>query len=93
MFSGRMTLMLVYEPVNASRKPRPLARILDDGLIAAAAVSALSSATEHARTLSKTDAGLGEIEMAEVEKLKTILSRLIPGAESEAPGSFCPPVN
>jgi hypothetical protein len=78
MINQNISLILVYEPATASGRPMPLARTADPGLILAVAEHAISDAISKAEILSKSDEILGELEHAEVERLRTILVTLIP---------------
>jgi hypothetical protein len=76
---AQIALMLVYEPDSADGGPVPLARVSDGQLIAAVAEAAVSAAEERAQKISRRDEFLGEIERAEVRRLRELLSLLLPG--------------
>jgi len=77
---GNISLMLVYEPSSADSGPVPLVRVRNNaGLARAIAESGISEAEARARELSSQDEVLGEIEMAEVRRLREVLILLVPG--------------
>ena len=71
--------MLVYEPETSQRGPVPIARLDDPTLAVMVARSVLAQAEARAQQISKLDGFLGEIENAEVSRLRQILTLLIPG--------------
>jgi hypothetical protein len=78
MINQNIALILVYEPATASGRPMPLARTADPELILAVAEQAIGDAISRAANLSKADEVLGEVERAEADRLRTILTTLIP---------------
>jgi hypothetical protein len=79
MRKANVVLMLVYEPDSPDAGPVPLIRVCDKPLILAAAEAALSAAEGRAREISLRDEFLGEIERAEVCRVRELLSLLVPG--------------
>ena len=82
MVNQNISLILMYEPETAKGRPMPLARIGDSELILAAAEHAITDAISRAALLSQSDEVLGEIERAEVDRLRTVLATLITGLRS-----------
>lgn len=74
--------MLVYEPDSAEAGPVPLVRIADDQLIIAVAEAAVRTAEERAKKMARQDEFLGEIERAEVRRVRELLKFLVPGFSS-----------
>jgi hypothetical protein len=83
--------MLVYEPLTPLHGPIPLARIDNPGLALMIARSALSEADSKAARLAHADEFLGYLERAEADRLRLVLTTLIPELQvtEEAPS---PPV-
>lgn len=79
MHHGNVVLMLVYEPAFAASGPVPIARVSNDVLAAAVAESAVAEAEVRAREIATRDEFLGEIEQADVRRLRELLSLLVPG--------------
>jgi hypothetical protein len=71
--------MLVYEPHTSKRGPVPLVRVDDPELALRVALSAIAAAEARASELSQADEFLGEAERAEVQRLRRVLTLLIPG--------------
>jgi hypothetical protein len=82
MINQHVSLILVYEPATTSGRPTPLARIADPQLILAVAEQAINDAISRATFLSDSDEVLGELECAEVDRLRAVLSALIPELRS-----------
>jgi hypothetical protein len=82
MINQNISLILVYEPDSATGRPTPLARTADPQLIFAVAEHAIADAISRATLLSQSDEVLGELERAEVGRLRTILTALIPELRS-----------
>ncbi|MGD1096110.1 MAG: hypothetical protein ABSB35_29465 [Bryobacteraceae bacterium] len=82
MVSKQISLLLVYEPATSKGRPMPLARVGDPRLILAVAQRAIDDAISKAGILSEADEVLGEIEGAEVDRLRRILGTLIPELRS-----------
>jgi len=78
MINQNISLILVYEPDSASGRPMPLARTADPQLILAVAEHAITDAISRATLLSQWDEILGEIERADVDRLRVVLATLIP---------------
>lgn len=76
-----ISLMLVYEPATSQQGPVPLVRVEDAGLAVMVARSAIAAAEARALELSRTDGYLGEVEHAEVQRLRHVLGLLIPGLQ------------
>jgi len=74
-----ISLMILYEPASAQREPVPLVRVQDPELAVLVAQSAIAAAEERASELDAADGYLGEIERAEVERLRCVLTLLVPG--------------
>ena len=83
MSTGTIALMLVYEPPTSKRGPVPLARVDNPDLTLKVAESAISEAEAWALELSQADEFLGEAEHAEVQRLRRVLSLLIPGVSPD----------
>lgn len=79
MTNGRLSLVLLYEPATAKQQPLPLARVVDSRLAADVARQAIADADARADALADTDVVLGEVERAEANKLRDVLSVLLPG--------------
>ena len=79
ILSARITLMLVYEPPSDHEGPIPLARVDDPTLTLRVAESAIIQAEARALELSKVDEYLFEAEHAEAQRLRRLLTLLIPG--------------
>jgi hypothetical protein len=79
MTSGNVALVLIYEPASAKGRPVPLVRIDDPELAARAAQSAIRQAEVQAAAIADADEFLGEVEQAEVRRLRDVLAILIPG--------------
>ena len=71
-----LALVLVYEPPTAKGRPVRIDRITDQTLMVRAARSALSEAQAKADALDRADELLGEVERAEVKRLREVLSLL-----------------
>jgi hypothetical protein len=82
MINQNISLVLVYEPEAASGRPMPLARTTDPHPILAVAEQAITDAISRATLLSHSDEVLGELERAEVDRLRTVLTVLIPELRS-----------
>jgi hypothetical protein len=82
MINHNISLILVYEPDTAAGRPTPLARTADPQLILAVAEHAITDATSRATILSQSDEVLGELERAEVDRLRAVLATLIPQLRS-----------
>jgi hypothetical protein len=78
MKTGRIVLVLLYEPATVQHKPVPLARVVDQRLASNVARRAILEAEIRADTLAKTDALLGRMERAEANRLKEVLAALLP---------------
>jgi len=70
--------MLVYEPPTSHQGPVPLARIDNPNLALIVARSAISEAEARAARLSDADEFLGELERAEADRLRLVLTALLP---------------
>jgi len=77
-----ISLMILYEPASARQEPVPLARVQDPKLAVLVAHSAVAAAEERASELESADGYLGEVERAEVERLRRVLTLLVPGFRS-----------
>jgi hypothetical protein len=73
-----ITVMLVYEPATSHQGPVPLARIDNPKLALLVARSAISEVEARAARLSDADEFLGEVERAEANRLRLVLTALIP---------------
>jgi hypothetical protein len=83
-----MALLLVYEPATAEKGTMLVARVKNPRLVVDAARAALEEAQARAGVLLGIDGPLAEIELAEVDRLREVLSILIPAQrkpEPEAP--------
>lgn len=88
MRTGRIALVLLYEPDTARQKPVPLARVVDIRLASDVARRAIRDADSRADVLAKTDTLLGRIERAEANRLREVLAAILPdlyGDASEPP--------
>ena len=88
MRTGRVTLVLLYEPDTARQKPVPLARVVDSRLASDVARRAIRDADIRADVLAKTDTLLGRMERAEANRLREVLAAILPdlyGDASEPP--------
>ena len=74
-----LVLVLLYEPATSKGRPVPLAQVADQQLIVRVAEAALSEAQSRAAALAKTDELLGEVEVAEADRLRRVLEPLVPG--------------
>jgi hypothetical protein len=90
MGCSSITLMLIYEPATSQQGPVPLARVDDQNLAVMVARSAIAAAEARAQTLSNADAYLGEVELAEVRRLREVLALLIPGLRSAEKQHYTP---
>ena len=79
MHTGKIVLMLVYEPASADAGPVPLVRVSDHALAIAVAESAISEAEARVREICRRDEFLGEIEQTEVRRLRELLTLIVPG--------------
>jgi hypothetical protein len=77
--AGVVSLLLVYEPPSTKRGPVSLARVSDQRLTLEVARTALVEAQVRADQLADADEILGEVEQAEVKRLRQVLSILLPG--------------
>jgi len=91
MSAGLLTVVLLYEPATIKQKLFPLARVIDARLTADVARQAIAEAEARAAEFAGTDVVLGEVERAEANKLRDVLSVLLPGffppGGSPAPGT------
>jgi hypothetical protein len=69
-------LAIVYQPVGGDAVE--LARVFDRRLLVATAQRAISDRARWAGELAKQEPGLAVIERAEVDRLRSVLSILIP---------------
>jgi hypothetical protein len=79
--SGALSLILVYESDSTNQGPIPITNTADPRLIRAVAERAISDATSRVNKLSFIDEVLGELEVAELERLTMTLNTLIPGLQ------------
>ena len=77
--------MLVYEPAGPAGRPVPLVRLSDDVLAARAAKAAIERAEARAERLALADSGLGQIEQANLVRLRQVLTLLLPEARLDPP--------
>lgn len=84
--TGKVAILLIYEPTPGKGQPIPLARLAGNTeLLSVVAKTALSQAEARADHLSKSDSLLGEVEKVEVTRLRALLSILIPAKQSNFP--------
>jgi len=79
MNRGRIAVVLVYEPATVRHKPVPLVRVENMLLAADVVRQAIAEAEARAPELAKADAVLGQVEHAEVNRLRDVLAALLPG--------------
>jgi hypothetical protein len=77
-----ISLMIVYEPGTSQQGPIPLVRVEDAELAVMVARSAIAAAESRASELALADDYLGEIEHAEVQRLRRVLALLVPGFQN-----------
>jgi hypothetical protein len=80
-----ISIVLLYEPATAKGRPVPLARIESYRLIEEVARVAIREASDRADILAAADEILGEVERAEVERLRHVIEILIAPLKAEAP--------
>jgi hypothetical protein len=80
-----ISLVLLYEPATAKGRPVPLARIENRRLIEEVAGLAITEASNRAETLAAADEVLGEVERAEVVRLRHVIEILIAPLRANAP--------
>jgi hypothetical protein len=78
MNSGRIALVLLYEPDTARHKPVALARVVDPRLVSDVARRAILDADIRADALAESDAVLGRMERAEANRLREVLAAALP---------------
>lgn len=78
MKNGTVSLVLLYEPVSATGRPVPVARVADPRLILEVAEIAVHEAQARADALAGADDLLGEVEQEEATRLRRVLEILIP---------------
>ena len=79
-----LKLAIVYRPVGG--RPYQVAVLEDADLIQEAAARVVARSERRAEAISRVDEALGRIELAESERLKSILAELLPlnrSAESQ----------
>jgi hypothetical protein len=77
-----VTIMLVYEPPTSRQGPVPIARLDHPGLAIAVAQAVIAQAETHASELAAVDGYFGELAQAEAQRLRRVLSLLLPGLRS-----------
>jgi hypothetical protein len=76
MTPSTICLWITYEPTSS--QPVPLVRVENNELAAMVARSAIAAAESRASEVGREDRLLGEIELAEVDRLKRVLMMLVP---------------
>lgn len=69
-------LAILYEPEHG--RPLTVARVGDRRLLVAVAEAAISEATERATALTEADEVLGAVQHAEAERMRRVLTILVP---------------
>lgn len=82
--SGDVSVALVYEPHTHREGPVLIARLDDPALVVRAARSAIGAAQRRATELGRMDELIGELEAAEVGRLRALLAMLVPGLRGSA---------
>jgi hypothetical protein len=77
------SLTITYQPPG--QRPLSVATVVHEGLLRQAAVLALAQAEKRAAAIAAEDPIMGQLQAAEVERLRTTLSILIPGFTDAAP--------
>jgi hypothetical protein len=75
--SGKLAVLLVYEPGVPGRSPVPIARVGSEAVTHEAAKSAISSANQRAKRLAAVDEFLGSLARAEARQLTETLRLLL----------------
>jgi hypothetical protein len=71
------SLTITYQPPG--QRPLSVATVEDEGLLRQAAVLALAQAEGRAAAIAAEDPIMGQLQAAEVERLRATLAILIPG--------------
>jgi hypothetical protein len=78
------SLTITYQPPG--QRPLSVATVEDEGLLRQAAVLALAQAERRAAATAAEDPIMGQLQAAEVERLRATLAILIPGFLEVADG-------
>jgi hypothetical protein len=84
MDAGRVAILLVYEPHSAKEAPVPIVRLTSQHEILSVARAAIVSAEARAVRLSRADEIIGQIEKVEVDRLRQLLTLLIPSLQLDS---------
>ena len=76
--TGSVAIMLMFEPASPKRRPISLVRVDDPGLARLAAQYDIAEAEARASDMEKVDELPGELERAEVERLRRVFALLLP---------------
>lgn len=79
MASGDISLVLLFEPRTNREGPVMIARVDDPSLIARAARVAVGAAQKRAAEMCDVDELIGQVEVAEADRLKALFTLLMPG--------------
>jgi hypothetical protein len=71
-----VSAVLVYEPVGG--RPLTIARVDDQALLLRIAEAAIGEAQARAELVARADDLLGEVQREEVNRLKKVLTLLVP---------------
>ena len=71
------SLTITYQPPG--QRPLSVATVEDEGLLRQAAALALTQAEKRAAAIAAEDPIMGQLQEAEVERLRATLAILIPG--------------
>lgn len=78
-----VVLAILYAPEG--QKPLSIARVYDRALLSAAAVGAILEAEATASELMESDPTLGALQLEEANKLRRVLSLLLPTCPQPRP--------
>lgn len=79
MSTGRLRVVIMYQPNGRPNRQIPIASVSDPGNVAATARAAIQESARRQDVLSHSDPGLGAVERAEGARLRHVFGALIPG--------------